>query len=66
MTEDIVVFSYVCVIALAPVVGAVFLTRLFRRRDWMIGLAPLAAAAGFFAFGVVGWASLPTAWTLSF
>jgi hypothetical protein len=64
--RSVIAFGYVCGVALAPVVGAVFIASLFRRRDRLIGLAPLAVVTGFFACGAVGWACVPAEWTLSF
>jgi hypothetical protein len=64
--RGIVGLLFYSVIALAPLLLAVFIVSLFRRRDRLIKLAPLAVIIGFFAGGGVGWASVPAQWTSSF
>jgi nitric oxide reductase large subunit len=59
-------FVFYSVVALAPVLVAAFVVSRFRRRDRLIGLAPLAVVIGFLAGGAVGWAAVPPVWTASF
>jgi hypothetical protein len=55
------------VVALAPILGGVFIaSRFLLRRHDLIGLASLAVVIGFLVGGVVGWAFVPAQWTASF
>jgi len=60
------VFVFLCVVALAPLIGVVFVAGLLRRSDRLVGLAPLAVVCGFFGSGLLGWAFVPAQWTASF
>ena len=54
-------------VALAPILGGVFIvSRFLLRRHDLIGLASLAVVIGFLVGGVVGWAFVPAQWTASF
>lgn len=64
--EDLVAFAHVYAVALAPVVGAIFIASLFRRCDRLVGLPPLAVVTGFFVTGLLGWTTVPAQWTASF
>jgi MFS superfamily sulfate permease-like transporter len=65
--RGIVGVLFYSVVALAPILAGVFIvSRLFLRRDRLIGLAPLAVVIGFLAGGFVGWAFVPAQWTASF
>ena len=52
-------------VVLAPVLLAVSIAVRFLRRDRFIWLPRVAVAIGFLAGGVIGWASVPAAWTAS-
>lgn len=65
--RGIIGLLFYSVVALAPILAAVFIvSRFLLRRDRLVGLAPLAVVIGFLAGGVVGWASVPAQWTASF
>ena len=63
--RGIVGFVFYAIVALAPVLVAVFRVSRFRCRDRLVGLAPFAVVVGFLAGGAVGWAAVPTEWTAS-
>ncbi|HEU4936801.1 MAG TPA: hypothetical protein VFT39_10135 [Vicinamibacterales bacterium] len=65
--RGIVGLLFYSVVALAPILGGVFIaSRFLLRRDRLIGLAPLAVVIGFLVGGVVGWVFVPAQWTASF
>ena len=59
-------FLFYSALALGPVLIAVSAAAQFLHRERLVRFARVAVVIGFIAGGIVGWASVPAAWTASF